>query len=193
VTVAIAGFAGTSNPASSTLAALRLVLDAARAEGATAELFDAGSLALPMYESGAEPSEAVLAFAETMYRADAVVWSSPLYHGTISGIFKNAIDWLEVLSDRDPPYLSDKPVGLVGVAAGAQSLQAITAMEHIVRSLRGWTVPLVVPINRASEVFDKQGIIKDARVASSLAALGAEVVRAAKLFRRTPEAGVTST
>jgi NAD(P)H-dependent FMN reductase len=33
-----------------------------------------------------------------------------LYQGTISGAFKNALDWLHLLGDRDPPFLHDKVI-----------------------------------------------------------------------------------
>ncbi len=180
----IVGFGGTLSKTSSTTSALSAVLSGARELGADVELVELGALGLPHYEWGMEPPPAALAFADTLYASDAMVWASPLYHGTISGLFKNAIDWLEILRDRTPPYLTDKPVGLLGVAAGAHALQAVSAMEHIVRALRGWTIPLVVPINRAGEVFEKDGTVKDARVQKQLAALSVELVRAAKLFRK---------
>ena len=182
----ILGFGGTTSPSSSTLSALRVVLSAAEAAGAKVELLHAGELALPMYEWGMAPTESVDRFVDATQRADALVWSSPLYHGTISGLFKNAIDWLELLSDRAPAYLTDKPVGLVSVSGGSQSLSAITTMEQIVRSLRGWTVPLVVPIHRASEVITREGAVTDERVHGQLEQLGRKVVRAAKLFRSAP-------
>jgi FMN reductase len=187
VPIKIVGFGGTLNPSSSTLIALRRVLEEASLLGAETELIDAGSLSLPMYDWGVPATDEVDRFVETFYRADALVWASPLYHGTVSGLFKNTIDWLEVLSDRSPPYLTDKPVGLIGIAGGAQSLHAITSMEQIVRSLRGWTVPLVVPINRAADVFDKSdGNLRDDIVQAQIKALAFEVVRAAHLFRNAP-------
>jgi FMN reductase len=182
----VLGFGGTTSPTSSTLTALRVVLASAEARGAKVELLHAGELALPMYEWGVPPNESVARFVEATARADALVWSSPLYHGTISGLFKNAIDWLELLASRAPAYLTDKPVGLVSVSGGSQSLSAITTMEQIVRSLRGWTVPLVVPVHRAGEVFSKDGAVLDERVRGQLEQLGREVVRAAELFRHAP-------
>lgn len=182
----IVGFGGTLSKTSTTTSALAATLASARALGADVELVELGALALPHYEWGMEPPPAALAFADALHSADATVWASPLYHGTISGLFKNAIDWLEILHDREPAYLTDKPVGLIGVAAGSHALQAVSAMEHIVRALRGWTIPLVVPINRAGEVFEKDGTVKDPRVEKQLAALGSELVRAAKLFRGAP-------
>jgi FMN reductase len=86
------------------------------------------------------------------------------------------------LADRDPPYLSDKVVGLVTTAGGVQGLQAINSMEFIVRALRGWAVPLVIPVAKAWQVFDREGRITDSDVERQLVALGGEVVRAARQF-----------
>jgi FMN reductase len=120
-----------------------------------------------------------------------MLWSSPLYHGTISGSFKNALDWLQLLGDRKPAYLTDKVIGLISTAGGTQGLQAVNTMEFIVRALRGWAVPLVVPVPQAWRII-QQGEILDESVATQLRALGGEVARAAGRFAAshitTPEA-----
>ncbi|TDD04290.1 hypothetical protein E1292_19290 [Nonomuraea deserti] len=48
-----------------------------------------------------------------------MIRSAPRYHGTVSGSFKNALDWFEELAGLDPPFLTDKPVGLIATAADA--------------------------------------------------------------------------
>ena len=55
-------------------------------------------------------------------------------------------------------------------------------MEHMVHALRGWTVPYVVAINRAADVFERDGSLKSAAAERQLGKLGAEVARAARLF-----------
>ncbi len=182
--IRIAGFGGTRNSKSSSVRALAVTLDAARAAGAEVELLDLETLDIPFYEWAAKPSGDVDRLLAAFRAADGLVWACPLYHGTISGVFKNAIDWLEVLASETPPYLADKPVGLVGLAGGGQALQAITAMEQIVRALRGWSIPLVVPINRVRDAFSSEGEVLDARVHAQLTSLGHEAVRAAEIFRR---------
>jgi len=133
-----------------------------------------------------EPSGAAKELVETCYSATGLVWSSPLYQGTISGAFKNALDWLHVLGRRDPPYLHDKVIGLISAAGGTQGLQAINTMEFSVRSLRGWAVPYVVPIASAARVFGEDGSVGDETVESQLELLGAEVVRVAERFASDP-------
>jgi FMN reductase len=101
-----------------------------------------------------------------------------MYHGTVSGSFKNALDWLQLLSDRDPPYLANKVVGLVSTAGGVQGLQAVNTMEFVVRALRGWAVPLVIPVPRAWEAFDDRGRALDPGIDKQLRELGSEVAKA---------------
>jgi NAD(P)H-dependent FMN reductase len=129
--VHVVGFGGTRSPGSTTVVALEHVLVTARSLGATSELFDAGTLDIPMYDWGAKPTPEIERLARTFHAADALVWASPLYHGTVSGLFKNAVDWLEVLADASPPYLTDKPVGLIGVRARrAVGLRQVDAAAH---------------------------------------------------------------
>ncbi len=129
-----------------------------------------------------EPNEAAAEVIETCYVADGLLWSSPLYQGTISGALKNALDWLHLLGHREPPYLHDKVMGLISAAGGTQGLQAINTMEFAVRALRGWAVPYVVPVASAARVFDPSGRIRDESIELQLATLGGEVVRVAERF-----------
>jgi FMN reductase len=129
-----------------------------------------------------EPREAAADLIESCYAADGLIWSSPLYQGTISGALKNALDWLHVLGRRDPPYLHDKVIGLISAAGGTQGLQAINTMEFAVRALRGWAVPYVVPVASAARVFEREGRIQDPAVERQLETLGGEVVRVAARF-----------
>jgi FMN reductase len=98
---------------------------------------------------------------EATFAATGMIWSSPLYHGTVSGAFKNALDWLDLLSDRDPPFLTDKVIGFISAAGGVQALQAVNTMEFVVRALRGMAVPLVAPVTRAYRAFDESGQVAD--------------------------------
>ena len=179
----IVGLGGSLARVSRSRAALEAALAGAERAGAEIELLDIRRLDLPMYNpDDDEPTAAAARLIEASYAADGLIWSSPMYQGTISGAFKNALDWLHVLGRRDPPYLHDKVIGLISAAGGTQGLQAINTMEFSVRALRGWAVPYVVPVAAAARVFDGEGRIHDEGVAHQLETLGAEVVRVAQRF-----------
>lgn len=116
-----------------------------------------------------------------------------MYHGTIPGAFKNALDWLYLLGERNPPYVADKVIGLISTAGGTQGLQAVNTMEFIVRSLRAWAVPLVVPVGPASRLFDAEGNLQDDAARRQLVTFGREVVRLAGLFARGAVANAEAT
>jgi len=181
--IKVVGLGGSLAASSSSLAALKIAIEGAVEGGARTELFDLRELELPMYAPGREAPDSVRRLCEAVYEADGLLWSSPLYHGTISGVFKNALDWLELLGDRRPAYLTDKVVGLISTAGGTQGLQAVNTMEFVVRALRGWSVPLVIPIPQAWRVFDGEGKVSDPKVAEQLRSLGREVTRAARQFQ----------
>ena len=142
-----------------------------------------GDLDLPLYNADRPVPAEALQFADTAYACDGMIWSTPTYHGSVSGSFKNALDWLILLAERDPPYLTNKPVGLVATAGGVQGLQAINSLDFIARALRGWSVPLVQPVAQAWQSFDPKGRLVDQVVGDQLRALGQEVVRAARQFQ----------
>lgn len=178
--IRVVGVGGSLAAPSASLAALKVALEGAAGAGADTELLDLRVLDLPMFLPTAAAPEAVVRFCDAVYGAHGLLWSSPLYNGSISGAFKNAIDWLHLLGNRRPPYLTDKIVGLMSTAGGIHGLQAINTMEFVTRSLRAWAVPLVLPIARASQVFGTDGSLRDPSVAGQLRSLGREVARAAR-------------
>jgi FMN reductase len=181
----IVGLGGSTASRSTSLAALQTALEGAADAGAEVELLDIRRLDLPMYnpedEDAGRPGSAAR-LIESCQAADGLLWSSPMYQGTISGALKNALDWLHPLGKRDPPYLHDKVIGLISAAGGTQGLQAINTMEFAVRALRGWAVPYVVPVAAAHRIFDREGRIQDEGIELQLKTLGAEVVRVAERF-----------
>jgi FMN reductase len=181
----IVGLGGSLAEVSRSRAALELALAGAAAADADTIMLDLRELALPMYNPDKEtddPPPNAARLIESCYAADGMLWSSPMYQGTISGAFKNALDWLHVLGRRDPPYLHDTVVGMISAAGGTHGLQAINTMEFSTRALRAWAVPYVIPVPTATRVFDSSGRVLDESIALQLDTLGREVVRVAGRF-----------
>ena len=180
--ITVIGLGGSLARVSRSRAALQVALDGAASAGARTQLLDLRELDLPMFSPEEEPTPAAGELIEACHATDGMLWSSPLYQGTISGALKNALDWLRLLQHREPPFLHDKVVGLISAAGGTQGLQAINTMEFATRALRAWAVPYVVPVASAARVFDEAGTIQDRSVESQLRMLGSEVVRVAERF-----------
>ena len=179
----IVGIGGSLAAHSVSRAALRCALEGAEEAGARTVMLDVRDLDLPFFrpDVGALPASAARLLEES-YRADGLIWSSPMYNGTVSGAVKNALDWLHLLGDREPPLLTDKVIGLVSTAGGTQGLQVVNTMEYIVRALRAWAVPLVVPMSGVTQRWDGEGVPFDDTTGRQLRSLGSEVTRVARLF-----------
>lgn len=85
---------------------------------------------------------------ETFTDANAHIWFTPLYHGSMTGVMKNCLDWLELTSTWSVPYLTDKKIGLVCWADGMQAMQGINTMDAVAKALRAWSLPYAIPICR---------------------------------------------
>jgi FMN reductase len=117
-----------------------------------------------------------------------MIWSTAGYHGTIAAPTKNALEFLEFLSEENPPYLYGKMIGLIAVAGGEiASVNALNAMVHVAHSLRGTVASLLVPIPNARLVFDAQGNVIDAKYAARLDQLGRLVVEMAERWLPQPD------
>lgn len=92
------------------------------------------------------PPEAVREMCELFLESDLQIWMTPLYHGGMTGVMKNSLDWLELTARLEKPYLTDKVVGLVAWADGGQAMQGINAMDAVAKALRAWVVPYTVPL-----------------------------------------------
>jgi FMN reductase len=110
-------------------------------------------------------------------RADGIVVASPGYHGGVSGLVKNALDYAEDLKDDPRSYLSGVVVGCIATGAGWQAaVSTLQALRAIVHALRGWPTPMGAAINAALPVFGPDGAVEDDRVRFQLATVGQDVM-----------------
>jgi len=180
----VVGIGGTIGGISSPERALRIALNAAEREGFRTRLFGGADMAqLPLYDPRAKArTDNERDFVDAVRSASAVIISSPGYHGSISGVVKNALDLLEETSRDERPYLADMPVGLIATAYGWQATgSTIAALRSIVHALRGWPTPFAAAINTQITKFDDAGGATDPAVVEQLCLIGRQVARFASL------------
>ena len=184
----IVGIGGTAAADSSTECALVLALAAAEREGVRTKLLGSQTLtSLPHYLT---PASRICAHArellEYVRKADGVIIASPGYHGSISGIVKNAIDYMEDTSKDARVYMDGLPVGLIATAYGWQAATSTLAtLRSIVHALRGWPTPLGAAINCSGGIF-KGGQCSDPRALAQLELVGQQVCQFARLRQSNP-------
>lgn len=177
----IVGIGGTTVEGSSTERALEIALAAAADAGADTMLFGGAALStLPLYTPGIARGAGEAGLVAAVRAASGIIVASPGYHGSVSGLVKNAIDLLEETA-RDPrPYLADVPVGLITTAYGWQATgSTIAALRSIVHALRGWPTPFAAAVNSAQSKFDAAGGCSDPAVIEQLRLVGRQVAAAA--------------
>ncbi|HXA36039.1 MAG TPA: NAD(P)H-dependent oxidoreductase [Steroidobacteraceae bacterium] len=186
----IVAVGGTLRANSTTERAMRLVLDAAQRAGAKTKLISGSSLQLPLYQPDTpERTDAARDLVAELAMADGIILGSPGYHGSISGLVKNALDYAEDLRTDVRPYFSGRAVGCIATAGGwSGAVNTLGALRDIVHALRGWPTPLGAAINSTEEVFDEEGTCRVPRVAQVLELMAGEVLSFARpLKRRSPK------
>lgn len=180
----ILGVGGTTRPGSSTERALQVSLRAVDARGGRTRLLGGEFLStLPIYNPAAgEPTPAQVELAEAVRTADGVIIATPGYHGSLSGVIKNAMDTLELLRADVRPYFTDRAVGCIITADGWQAAgTTLTAMRSIIHAMRGWPTPFGAALNATTNLFDGEGACVDPKDAWQLATVGEQVLEFAKL------------
>lgn len=173
----VLGVGGTTRTGSTSETALRTALEGAEAAGAQTECLAGDDLAVPFYDpSLPERTPEAQRLVDGLRAADGLILASPGYHGTVSGLVKNALDYAEDLREADPPYLDGRAVGCVAVAHGWQAaVTTLRALRDISHALRGWPTPYGAAINVASVPF-QGGVCTDDAVRAQLHLVGAQVV-----------------
>jgi FMN reductase len=182
----IVGIGGTLRPGSSTERAVALCLAAAAKAGARTTLVRGTDLLLPYYNPD-DPSRTDQAkrFVALIQECDGLIIGSPGYHGSVSGLIKNALDYIEDLRSDERVYLDGRSVGCVATGAGWQSIgSTIAALRSVIHALRGWPSPLAAGINTATKVFDHDGNCLDQNIEQQLATVGRQVVEFSRAFPR---------
>ena len=181
----IIGVGGTPRAGSTTERALALALRHAEAAGARTKLFGGEFLErLPHFNPGpAGPSREQAELAAAVRDADGIILATPGYHGSLSGVVKNALDTLELTRSHERPYFDGKAVGIIITADGAQAGgTTLMAVRGIIHAMRGWPTPFGAALN-ASNLFDDTGECREAKDAAQLAMVAEQVMEFAQMRR----------
>ncbi|THD62397.1 NADPH-dependent FMN reductase [Phenylobacterium sp.] len=179
----IVGIGGTPRPGSSTERALALALRHTEAGGARTKLFGGEFLErLPHFNPGpAGPSPEQAELADAIRAADGVILATPGYHGSLSGVVKNALDTLELTRGDPSPYFEGKPVGIIITADGAQAGgTTLMAVRGVIHAMRGWPTPFGAALN-AANLFDAGGECREAKDAWQITMVADQVMEFATM------------
>ena len=180
----VIGIGGTPRAGSSTERALGLALRGVEAAGGRTRLFGGEFLErLPHFNPGPDgPSPEQAELVEAVRAADGIIVATPGYHGSLSGVVKNALDTLELTARDARPYFHGLPVGVIVTAAGPQAGGAtLMAVRGIIHAMRGWPTPFGAALNATTPLFDEAGACRDPKDAWQLTTVAEQVMEFANL------------
>lgn len=167
----VLGLCGSLRAKSTNLAGLQA---AAELMPAGMQLSVASLAAIPFYNGDVEAQgipAPVLQLRDQLLAADGVLIASPEYNFSVSGVLKNAIDWL---SRTSPQPFKDKPVAIMSVTGGPVGG---ARSQYELRKILGCLDAIVMPrpevfIGMNAGKFDAEGRLTDE---ASRKALGAQM------------------
>ncbi|MCA7024230.1 MULTISPECIES: arsenical resistance protein ArsH [Stenotrophomonas] len=125
--------------------------------GAETRVFDPHDL--PMLDSVDKQHPRVRQLREWSQWSEGHVWVSPERHGTITGVFKNQIDWLP-LEDGSLRPTQGKTLAVMQVSGGSQSFNVVNTLRVLGRWMRMLTIPNQSSVAKAWQEFDDDGRMK---------------------------------
>jgi chromate reductase len=132
--------------------------------------FVEADLRLPLYDGDLEtrngiPAE-VEALADQIRDADAIIISTPEYNQSLSGVLKNALDWVSRVDGK--PW-EGKPVALMSAAAGRSGgARACYALRLAMTSFRPRLLTGEVLVAASRSQFDDEGALLSERYDDTL-------------------------
>jgi NAD(P)H-dependent FMN reductase len=175
--IRVVAISGSLRAASYTTQALRIALEGAAEMGAETKLLELRDYNLE-FACGEDISSSPGAerMKAEVRRAHGILLGTPEYHGSFSGVLKNALDLMGF------DEFEGKMLGLVGVSAGKTgAFDALTALRNVGRALHAWVVPEQVSIPGATKVFDEHGQLREPKLENRLRLVGSRVAEFARL------------
>lgn len=151
--IQVAIIAGSNKQASSSTKLCRYIERLLTDLGCSVTLFDLHKRPIPLFtpDNRNPPDNNLRALKETMLGADAIVLSTPDYHGSVSGTLKNALDHLGF------DHFDGKVVLSVCSTGGAVGISPLQQLQVMVRAVHGINCPEWISIGGENRQFDAEG------------------------------------
>jgi FMN reductase len=162
--VKIVGIAGSLRPDSYSQQVLNIAAQRIEALGAEVEILDLRTLNLPFCDGGDDYSDYpdVERLSTAVRAADGLILATPEYHGSVSGVLKNALDLMGF------EEFSGKVTGLISVLGGQPNSNALNDLRLIMRWVHAWVIPEQVAVGQAWKAFGDDGKMLDEKLSQRL-------------------------
>jgi NAD(P)H-dependent FMN reductase len=182
--VRVVGIAGSLREESYTRAAVITALVGAAEMGASTQLIDLRDYDLMFVNGKVDERTAppdVMRLRQEVKAASGLILGTPDYHGSYSGVLKNALDLMGF------DEFDGKIVGLVSAAGGRMGgSNPLNHLRDVGRALHAWVIPEQVAVTEAWRQFNSTGQPQDKHIEKALKHVGKQVARFAYLHTSEP-------
>lgn len=119
------------------------------------EYFDLSVQEIPLFNGEEKQGQlqVIKELKRAVTEADAVILLSPEYHNGMSGVLKNALDFLS------NEQFAHKPVGLIAIAGGGKGgINALNNMRTVMRGLYAYAIPKQLVLDPVCFDYEKKEI-----------------------------------
>ena len=176
----VVGIAGSLRSGSYSHTLLEIALTMAKSPDVEVETIDLRNTTLPFCDASSDYSNFpdVQILQQKCKEADAIILVSPEYHGSMSGVLKNALDLLTF------EHVEGKLFALIGVTGGEVSTNAINMMRIVCRHLHAWVLPYHLSVPYSNQAFDENRHLKDEKLSKRLKDLIEHLIVYTQKFRK---------
>ena len=161
--VKVMGISGSYGNDSNNTKLVKLGLEILSDLGAETHFWDLNEKPLPFVgEEGCWDHENVKDFQNLATEVNAYLLSSPEYHGCMSGVMKNQLDWIY------SKHVSGKAFGLMSTLGGQSNSNTLNQMRIAVRWIHGWAIPEQIAVPNIKTAFNEDGILQDEKLIERL-------------------------
>lgn len=178
----VVALVGSTRKKSTTKKAVEIMKNEIEKQNIDVEIIHFAEVKLPIYDGDLDKEhypEEVKQFTAKILEADAVILASPEYHGSVTGVLKNAIDYLGARE------MSGKLAAIVCTAGSKLgAANTVNTLHQICRNLHAWALPQSPSIPAAYEAFNTDGTLKDENLQNRLETLGRRLAEEVALRNR---------
>ena len=176
----ILALAGSTRSESYNKRLLRIAAAGEREAGAEVTIVDLRDHPLPVFDEDLEKEQGMPPAGQRLkllFREHhGLLIASPEYNSSITGVLKNAIDWVSRPAQGEPPLVAFTGKVAVLMSASPGNLGGLRGLVHL-RSILGNLGVILLPdqvaVPRTFEAFGPDGLLADAKQQTAVTALGA--------------------
>jgi chromate reductase, NAD(P)H dehydrogenase (quinone) len=175
----ILAFAGSTRKDSYNMRLVRIAAAGAKDAGAEVSVIHLRDFPLPLFDEDLEREEGTPEAAGRlkglMTGHDGFLIASPEYNSSISGVLKNAIDWVSRPVPGEAPLIAFRQKVFTIMSASPGALGGLRGLVHL-RAILGNIGAIVLPdqvaVPKAFEAFLEDGRLEDPKQHASIEGLG---------------------